>query len=974
MRKNLSSILVLLLLLFNWKAMAQSEKVSGQVIDLRTSESIPGVNVLIKGSNSGTVTDGDGKFTIEVQNEAILIFSFIGYNSQEIKYQGQANLSVSLSSDTKDLQEVIVTGYGTQKRENLTGSIATVSGDKLTDITSPNIGNMLQGKVAGVDVIASTGAPGANPIIRIRGRSSIRSSVAPIWVVDGVIWHDTPILNPNDVESISVLKDAAAAALYGSRGANGVIVVTTKGAKAGVNKLSLNVKSGISVFNRRDFQVMNSEQLSNLWNQFPNTNAIPGWFDDSLRQKDTDWLDIGTQTGQVRDYNLSYTGTTEKARLFTAFNYFNETGTVKGDTYERLSARINYDYDINDKLTFKPKLAATYTSTDNARHSIYDMYRNLPWDQPFNEVGAPINTLSPGANWRGRDNRNYLYDLQWNYGNSATFNILSNLDFQYDFNEHLSFISTNNLTYFNAESFSYTDPRSNGGLADNGRMSVGMNKRITRFTNQMLSYTRTFDKHFINILTGYEFNDYIFNNVSATGRGIAAGAQVISNTSEPQVIGGTKNDYAFQSYLMNVNYSYENRYSGQASFRRDGSSRFGSNNKYGNFFSLSGAWNIHNESFFDISGINYLRAKVAYGQVGNTPDSLYPQFELFSLNAQYNSMPAAVASSLGNPDLTWEKTASSNFGIEIGLFNRIDFAAEYYIKNTTDLLHFVPLPNISGFDGYFDNIGSVINKGLEVTLGADIIKSNGANWRLDFNIGMNRNEITDLFENRRQISGNRIIEVGQDIDTWFMRKWSGVNPEDGTPLWERVDPTTGEVTQVGNYNNATLQKVGTSTPNFFGGLTSSFDYKGFYLNANMAFTQGAMVYHSARETFDSDGAYPTYNYMQLQSGWSRWTPENPNATHPQPIFGGNNEAHRPSSRFIEDVSFLRIRNITTGYRLPASTVEKLKLTGLEVFVSGDNLFTFTNFSGLDPEAAIFGNTGSQYPLPRRISIGLNLNF
>ncbi|MCH7399912.1 TonB-dependent receptor [Belliella sp. DSM 107340] len=974
MKKNLSSIMLLLLFLFNWGAKAQSVQVTGQVLDAQSSESLPGVNVLVKGSSIGTVTDIDGKFNIEAASGSTLVFSFIGYSTQEVRYTGQSSLTISLSSDTKDLQEVIVTGYGTQKRENLTGSIATVSGEKLTDITSPNIGNMLQGKVAGVDVVANSGAPGATPTIRIRGRSSIRSSATPIWVVDGVIWHDTPILNPNDVESISVLKDAAAAALYGSRGANGVIVVTTKGAKAGTSSISLNVKTGVSIFNRNDFQVMNSNQLADLWDQFPNTNAIPGWYDESLRERNTDWLDIGTQTGQVRDYNLSYSGTTERARLFTAFNYFNETGTVKGDTYERLSARINYDYDVNEKLTFKPKLAATYTTNDNARHSIYDMYRNLPWDQPFNEVGAPINTLAPGANWRGRDNRNYLYDLQWNYGNSATFNILSNLDFQYDINEYLSFISTNNLTYFNSESFGYTDPRSNSGLADNGRMSVGMNKRITRFTNQMLSYTRTFDKHFVNVLAGYEFNDYIFNNVSATGRGIAAGAQVISNASEPQAIGGTKNDYAFQSYLLNANYSYENRYSAQASFRRDGASRFGSNNKYGNFFSLSGAWNIHNEAFFNVSSINYLRAKVAYGQVGNTPDSLYPQFELFSLNAQYNGMPAAVASALGNPNLTWEKTAASNFGIELGLFNRIDFAAEYYIKNTTDLLHFVPLPNISGFDGYFDNIGSVINRGLELTLGADIIKSNGANWRLDFNIGMNRNEITELFENRRQISGNRIIEVGEDIDTWFMRKWVGVNPEDGTPLWERVDPTTGEVTQVGNYNNATLQKVGTSTPNFFGGLTSSFDYRGFYLNANMAFTQGAMVYHSARETFDSDGAYPTYNYMQLQPGWSRWSPENPNATHPQPIFGGNNEAHRPSSRFIEDVSFLRIRNITAGYRLPVSVVEKLKLTGLEVFVSGDNLFTFTNFSGLDPEAAIYGDTGSQYPLPRRVSVGLNLNF
>lgn len=974
MKKCLLCLLAFVLSSIPWESYAQSTTVNGRVLDSKTNESIPGANVIVKGTNRGTVTDFDGKFSLDLDPGAVLIFTFIGYANQELTYSGQQSLEVLLSSDLKDLQEVIVTGYGTQKRENLTGSIATVSAEKLVDITSPNIGNMLQGKVAGVDVIASTGAPGAQPTIRIRGRSSIRSSVTPIWVVDGVIWHDTPILNPNDVESISVLKDAAAAALYGSRGANGVVVVTTKGAKAGVNKISLNVRSGVSIFNRNDFQVMNSGELFDLWTQFPNTNSIPGWFDESLKQRDTDWLDIGTQVGQVRDYNLSYTGTSEKARLFTAFNYFNETGTVRGDKFDRLSARINYDYDVNSRLTFKPKLAATYTTNDNARHSIYDMYRNLPWDNPFREDGSPINTLTPGANWLGRDNRNYLYDLQWNFGNSQIFNVLSNLDFSYEINEHLTFTSTNSLTFYTGTGFNYTDPRSNSGLADNGRISSSQNKRITRFTNQMLSYTRSFDKHFVNALLGYEFNDYVFSNVFAQGKGIPAGAQVVNNASEPQAIGGTRNDYAFQSYLFNVNYTYDNRYSAQGSFRRDGSSRFGANNRYGNFFSISGAWNIHNEAFFNVSAINYLRTKVAYGQVGNTPSDLYPHLELFSLNAQYDGNPAAVAASLGNPNLTWEKTAASNFGLEIGLFNRIDIAAEYYIKNTTDLLHFVPLPNISGFDGYFDNIGSVLNKGVELTLGADVLKAKDLNWRLDFNIGFNRNEITELYENRRQISGFRIIEVGEDIDTWFMRKWAGVNPENGTPLWERVDPTTGEVTTTGSYAQATLQKVGTSTPLFFGGLTSSFDFKGFYFNANIAFSKGAQVYHSARETFDSDGAYPTYNYMRLRPEWSRWSPSNPNATHPQPIFGGNNEAHRPSSRFLEDVSFARLRNVTVGYRIPASVTQRFKVSGIDVFVSGDNLLTLTSFSGLDPEAAIFGDTGSQYPLPRRINFGLNLNF
>ncbi len=957
-------------------APAVLKDVKGTVLDA-TGEPLLGVSILVKGTTKGTITDFDGTFSlVGIPDDAVLQVSFIGFKSKEVAIGNASNLEIILEEDTQGLDEVVVTGYTTQKRENLTGSIAVLDGDKLKDVSSPNIGNMLQGKLAGVDIATNSGAPGSQPTIRIRGKNSIRSSVDPIWVVDGVIWHGTPNLNPADVESISVLKDAASAALYGSRGANGVVVVTTKAAKgADVSSINISAKTGVSMFNTGGFKISDSQQLYDLWGQFPNQNAIPEYYNEDLLGTDTDWLDIGTQTGMVQDYNLSYTGTSDRARVYATGNYFKEEGSVKGYTYERLSGRLNVDYDISDKLTFKPKLAATYTSTDNRQHSIYAMYRNLPWDNPYDEAGNPVNPQMGDVTWYGRDNSNYLYDLQWNYSNGATFNILANMDFQYDITEELSFISTNNITYYNSESLSYVDPRSNAGFADNGRVNNSMAKRITRFSNQMLSYTKSFDDHFINALAAYEYSDYVYNGLGAIGKGIVPGATIIDNTSEPANISGTKNDYAFQSVLMNVNYGYKNKYNAQLSFRRDGASRFGENHKYGNFFAISTSWNIHKEDFFKSDAFDYLRLKAAYGGVGNTPSSLYPQYELYSLKAQYGGDPAAVPSTLGNDDLTWEKTYDSNIGLEFGLIDKFDGVLEVYNKSTSGLLHFVPLPNISGYDGYYDNIGGVRNRGIEFTLGADVLSNpTGFNWRLDFNIGRNVNEITELYGGKSQISGQKIIQVGEDIDTWYMRDWVGVNPEDGTPLWETVDPATGEIGTTGKYASASLQKVGTATPDFFGGLNSSMSYKGVYLTAAFAYSKGAIVYHVAREMFDSDGAYPTYNFMQLQDDWSRWSPENTSATHPQPMFGGNNNAHKASSRYLEDASYLRLRNVTLGYNIPSVITDAWKLSSLSAYLAVDNLFTITDYSGLDPEAALNGNNSSPYPLPRRISFGLNLSF
>jgi TonB-linked SusC/RagA family outer membrane protein len=955
------------------EVLAQQTVVSGRVVD-QAGVGIPGANVQIKGTRNGSATDANGNFRIAAKSDDILVFSFTGFVSQEIPVKSQSVINVQLKEEHKVLGEVVVVGYGSQKKQNITGSIAIVKGEDLKDVTSPNVSSLLQGKVAGLEVASNSGKPGSAPTIKIRGVSSISASKVPIWVVDGVIQHDVPNLNPADIASISVLKDASSAALYGSRGSNGVIVVTTKVARQGKTAVSFSSKTGVSNFNMEKFRLMDGQQLYDYWGSFANQKDLPDWYKSNLLETNTDWIKSGTQHGLTQDYNLTVSGGTEKSTIYTGANYFKENGSVKGMSFERFTGRLNFDYRLSDKITLSPKLYTSYSKTDDRQHSVNALFTYLPWDNPYTPAGKVVNAQAAGSNWRGRDLANYLYDLQWNYNKSDRLDAMANIDLSYKILPFLEFKSTNNITYYNTKGLIYTDPQSIAGLADNGRIQNSNAYRTTRFTNQMLTFNKVFGNHSLNALAAYEFNDYNYQDNSAVGKGIVPGITVLSAASTALSVAGIKNDYAFQSVLMNANYSYADRYVLQGSFRRDGSSRFGSNSKYGSFYSISAAWNIHQEDFFKSTAINYLRLKAAYGGVGNTPETLYPQYELFSVNAQYNGRPTAFPSALGNKNLTWEKTYATNIGIEAGIYDRVNFTLELYNKNTSGLLHFVPLPYISGYNGYWDNIGSVLNKGLEFTVDAKVIKTETFSWNLNINVGLNRNKVKELYGGKRQINGNQVIEEGYDMNTWYLRNWAGVKPEDGTPQWEVIDLNTGAKTITGNYAQASLQRVGNATPKYFGGVNTELAYRNWSLSGNLAFTNGILVYNSGRELFDSDGAYATYNQMQLKNGWSRWTPENHDATHPQAFYGGNNRSNGVSSRYLEDGSYLRLRNVSLSYKLDNKFLNQLNIGSITASIALDNVFTLTKYSGLDPEAAANGNNSSPYPLPKRVLFGIDVKF
>lgn len=969
--------------LFTWICMccflfsfAQDKQVSGTVTDAETGVPIPGVSVLVKGTNRGAATDFDGLFELNVAENATLVFSYIGYENKEISVAGQSELQVSLAVSAAQLDEVVVVAYGTQTREEVTASVSTIDAEELNDVTSTDVSTMMQGKVAGVQVVQSSGQPGSVPDIRIRGVSSIDGGVSPLWVVDGVIMHGTPNLNPNEIETLSVLKDASATSLYGSRGANGVVVVTTKSAKKGRSELTLISKTGFSTFNAGNFDLMNSAQMYDHYGEFGDS-FIPSdnpWFTPDLLNRDYDWVAQGTQTGVVQDHNLIFTAGEENSKTYVSLGYYDETGTIKGYQYDKLSFRINHDHEIGERLTIKPKIAVNYNTRESKQHSLYAMQTYMPWDSPYDASGEIVNPQENGVPWIGRDKSNYLYDLQWNHGNSSVFNLYSNFDIEFKITDHLKFISTNGYTLYRSESKSYTDPASNGGMADGGLLGQSTSKRITRFTNQMVKYMNNWGDHNFTALAAYEYNDYVYDDFSATGAGIVAGTEILANAATPKSVGGFKNEYALQSFLFNANYGFDDRYMTQLSIRRDGASNFGENNQYGTFYSASVGWNVHNEEFFNVDAIQELKFRASYGAVGNRPNSLYPQYDLYALTNTYNGVPVTTPSQLGNPDVGWEKSYQTNIGFDAFLLDRIGITFDYYIKDTSDLLYFITIPEVTGYSGSWENIGGVKNNGFELFVDADVIRSQDFLWSLNFNIGFNTNEITELYQGEPIIRGNKRLNVGQDINTWFMRKWAGVDPENGDPLWELIDQETGEVTTTNNWNDATQQEVGTSTPDYYGGFGTSFSYKGINLSANFAYSKGNEVYNYSRELYDADGAYPTYNQQVLADGWSRWAAPGDIATHPRPVYGGNNLSNKTSSRYLEDGSFLRMRNVRLGYNFDSQWIENLGMSNLNLYISGDNLWTITDFSGMDPEVGVDGTYNTLYPVAKRLTVGISASF
>lgn len=966
----------------------QGRTITGKITD--TESVIVGANVVVKGTANGTRTDSGGNYTLlGVEDNAVLQVSYIGYLSKEMLVGNLKNIDFQLEEDTQMLEEIVVLGYNTMRRESLTGALQTLKQEKITTITTTSVENMLSSKVTGVYVAPGSGQPGSRGNIIIRGKTSINGTVDPLWVIDGVIVGTVSdySLNPNDIETMTVLKDAASTAIYGSRGANGVIVVTTKNANAEKTTVSVSAKFGANNLSNGNLKVMDGAELYDYFSSFSNKNEIkfPRWNED-LRNSNYSWWDLATQTGIAQDYNVSVSGSGEKMKSYFSIGYYSEEGAVKGYDFSQYSVRYRSEYKPLKWLTIKPMIAGTRRNVYDAQYSVTAMYSNFPWDNPYLEDGTP--TPHRSSDWVNSNTTNYLYDLQWNYSNSQRYSLMGNFDFDIRFTDWLSFSSVNNFTWADYAYQGYVDPRSGEGSGVIGRITERDNKTERRYTNQILRFNNNFGKHSLNALLAYEFSDYKYKSLESIGIRFVPGLTVLDVTAKPEKTAGTLSASAIQSYLFNANYGYDNKYLAQFSARRDGSSNLGDNAKYGNFFSLSGGWIINREEFFTTDWVNQLKLRAVYGSVGNRPDELYPQYSLYSASGSYNGNPGALISQIGNKDLTWEKTYTFGVGVDFGFLDRFRVSLDYYNKYTDNILFKVPASGITGVTSIWQNVGEMRNNGFETMIGADIIKSKEWNWTVDFNLGLNRNKIVKLYgkENTEKglitgfinIAGaaGRILLPGNSSDSYYLREWAGVNPQDGSPQWYKT-ADNGDRVVTSSYSEANEVICGSYNPDFFGGFSTHLSWKQVDLNAVFGYSVGGHIYNYARQEYDSDGTYTDRNQMKLMKGWSRWEKPGDVATHPKPAYNNSSNANKVSSRYLEDAGYLKLRSLSIGYNF---NLEQWKIQNLRLSFTAENLFTITDYSGVDPEISVYEGsvvgvtTPSSYPITRKFMLGVNLTF
>lgn len=978
----------------------QTGKIKGTIIDSKTGEPVIGASVKVKGTKLAAVTDLNGEFELNTHANATLQISYVGFKETEVKASN--GMKISLEEDTESLEEVVVVGYGTQKKESLTGAMANIKGEKLKDITSATVENMLNGKVSGVYVAPGSGRPGSTGAIIIRGQTSINGATAPLWVVDGVIvGNSAGDLNPDDIETMTVLKDAASTAIYGSEGANGVVVVTTKQAKHEKMSISLSAKAGLSTLNRGNLEMMDGAEFYDYYKSFQNVESVnfPRWNED-LRNSNFDWFKLAKKTGSTQDYNLTLNGGSQNIQSMFTLGYFKEEGAVKGYDMNRYSTRIKVVYKPYEWLTIKPNISGSRTNDKDKQYSVGAMYSMMPWDSPYDENGNLVPNYYAG--WVNSKATNYLNDLAaGDYSTSTTYDLSGGLDFDIKIAPWLTFSSVNNYSYYNSQTHGYYDPKSSSGEGVNGRTTEYNYVSTRRYTNQLLRFKKSWGKHNVNALLAYEFNDYEMKYTDVYATGFISGFEDFMTAAKPEMATGYRTAWAKQSYFTQWRYDYDSRYYGELSLRRDGRSNFGSNNRYGNFFSVSGAWNINNESWFKADWVDQLKLRAAFGSVGNVPTSLYPSYSLYSVGATYNENPGALISQIGNKDLTWEKTYTTGVGVDASFWqNRLHATLDYYIKNTSNILYQVPVTGLVGVTSIWKNIGKMRNTGIEFTVGGDIIRTKDLTWNVTANISHNSNELRDLYK-QRDANGNyvvkpvlisdgtsiagtaqRILEIGEPVDTYYMKEWAGVNPEDGKPQWY-MDDANGNKVVTDSYSKASYYKCGKASPDVYGSFSTSLFYKNFDLQANFGYSLGGQIYSYYRQEFDSDGAYAgDRNQMKLQKGWSRWEKPGDIATHPRAMYNNQDKGNLASSRYLESSDYLKLRSLTLGYNFD---LKKYGIQTLRLSVSGENLFTITDYSGVDPELPAgtndkgvlsVTNTGgtSVYPAVRKFMLGVNLTF
>ncbi|MCQ6960687.1 SusC/RagA family TonB-linked outer membrane protein [Mucilaginibacter aquariorum] len=989
-------------LLFCLKGFSQSLPVTGRVVSALDKQPIAGVTVSVKGTSNGAMTKTDGTFSLNVPaGKSTLTISFIGYITKNVEVTGgQTNIQVQLAEDVQQLNDVVVVGYTSKKQNELTSAVTVVSSNKLKDVTANDIGTMLQGKVAGLQVVNSSGAPGAIAEIRLRGVSSVNANQSPLFVVDGIIGGN---YDPNDVESITVLKDAGATALYGSQANAGVIIVTTKTAKQGETRFEAKISTGFRTADFGKMKMMNSNEMYDYQKERyrdyivgapDNTYKIDlaAFYREyplSLRDQDYNWSKESFKSAPIYNFYLSASGKTEKNDYYVGASYYKEKGTFINTNFERVNLRGNSTYHFSKKLDVTNNI--NLSASQGKSYDYMDMYYsflNMPWDNPYDANGQPryVDSSTPG--WQSRDPINPLHTIQNSDHSYKGFNINYDLGINYRITNWLTFASTNRVSASFDKSMNYVSPLTAGTYHGTGYIDELNTLNYGVISNQLFKFDFKMGDHAINGFVGGAFESSKIEYSGGSGKGLPEGLKVLNVVSNTQQVNGYNNKYILQSLLSQVNYSYKGRYFVSGSYRYDGSANFSPNNKYGGFPSISAAWLASNEEFLaDNSIINNLKIRGAYGFTGTQDIGASRYLGLFSLTTQYNSLVGAVPYQLENPNLTWESKRQINAGIDIGLFKRVNLTVDVYRNDTKDLLLQVSQPLSVGFETKWDNAGTVINKGIEVGINSTNIKTKDFEWSTDFTINFNNNKLSGIPSDIVKTGSwgiSQIYRNGGNLFEFYMPKWLGVDAQTGAPVWEKlIYNTEGKAVgseKTSNYAEATTQEMGSALPKYQGGFNNSFRYKNFNLRVSTYFNYGNKVFSNNLRFTLNDLGDPKFNQIQLPDGPKVWTgPGDTQATQPSPQ--NNTNSTETSSRYLKDGSYFTIRNIAFSYTLPTAWANKIAMKGVSVGVTADNVATFSNFLGQDPQTTITPNGFStpgvsdfKYPNNRQYLLTVNFNF
>lgn len=1000
-------------LLFTWFAIllvgaqlfAQNRVITGKVTD-EAGAAIAGASIQLRGLNTGVVSATDGSFSISVPaTTKSLLVSSVGFDPQDVTIgKNTSYVNPQLKAKNGNLSEVVVVGYGAQRRSTLTSSIGTVKAEKLENVPFTSVDQILQGKVAGLQAPLSTGQPGAAQPIRIRGIGSHTAGASPLYVVDGVIINSGDLsrntttsntlagINTNDIESVNVLKDAQATSIYGSRGANGVIVITTKRGRAGKTKFRADAEIGVNklsslpeqgrFLNADEWFMLLEEGVRNAGGTQANVDAIAANFGKG-NGVNTDWLDLVTRQGSQQQYNLSASGGDQKNQFYVSGGYFQQEATVILSDFKRYNFRTNYRHIASDKLNFS--IIASGGNTRQSTPYSGGTFANpvgavgflRPSQNPYNPDGT-LNIKTTGGSNFNSGVYNPLYIAQNDKFQYSSVLLEASAGVEYNILRNLKLSSRFGVDNNAIEEYTFNNQFHGDGVAQGGIGLSYYNRFFNwTFTNQLDYNTDLLasKKLRLDAKVGYEAQKSKNYTIVARSDGFPPNNDLFLsvNAATPKIGRLENTEYDFAGLFSSASFNYDEKYILSGSFRRDGSSRFSANHPYGNFWSVGAAWLLNKESFLQNAAfVSSLKLRGSYGLTGNASGiGNYAYRQTFAYGFNYNQLPGGTFNNIGNEDLTWETQYQTDLGLDASLFkDRLSITFDWYRRISGDLLFAVPLSRTTGFTTVNRNIGKIENNGIEVTLNATPLKFRDFSWDINFNLTHNRNKVVTLPNGQDVVNGSFLMRQGYDYQSWYVREWAGVDPANGDPLWW-VDGTHEKTTN--NYNTAQRQLIGSAAPKFYGGLSTSLNFKGFDVTGDFTYTFGNLV-RDGWMRYVIDGFDPTSNKVALNL--QRWQKPGDITNVPKYVYNSANSSQEFSSRFLYKGDFVRLRNLTIGYNITEKLSNRIGLNNVRLYLRGTNLFTKNWDKNLtvDPEQGVNGASDFNVFYTRSMTVGLNVGF